>query len=161
MYNVISRLNKGDSFVCFRESKLTRILQPYLGGNSITSIICTISPVRSNYQETVNTLRFGMCAGGIKNDVKINVKENIKPPCIDEMEEILRQTKEEELKLLEEVENQKRNIEVNEIEYEAKTKELEVIYETYLEALQLKKDLINLKTDRQSALEKGRTKLAE
>ena len=79
MYNVISKLNKGSSFVCFRESKLTRILQPYLGGNSITAIVCTISPLRSNYQETVNTLRFGICAGGIKNDVKVNVKENFKP----------------------------------------------------------------------------------
>lgn len=73
MYNVITKLNSGAGFVSFRESKLTRILQPYLGGNSLTSIICAISPDRTNLQESLNTLRFAMCAGGIKNDVKKNV----------------------------------------------------------------------------------------
>lgn len=74
MYNVIKKLNQRASFICFRESKLTRILQPYLGGNSLTSIICNINPKISNYQESVNTLRFALCAGGIKNNVKINVE---------------------------------------------------------------------------------------
>lgn len=161
MYNVISKLNKGESFVCFRESKLTRILQPYLGGNSITAIVCTVSPVKSNFQETVNTLRFGMCAGGIKNDVKINLKENTPPPCIDEMASLLKKTREEENTLLEEVELHKRSIEENEAEYEAKTKELEMIYETYLEALQIKKELIHLKSQKQEALEKGKAKVGE
>lgn len=161
MYNVISKLNKGVSFVCFRESKLTRILQPYLGGNSITAIICTISPMRSNYQETVNTLRFGICAGGIKNDVKANITENIAPACVDEMEAMLQQTRDEENMLAKEVEDQKRTLEINEAEYEAKTKELEVIYETYLEAMQIKKDLIELRTEKQKALENGKSKLAE
>lgn len=158
---MISKLNKGTAFVCFRESKLTRILQPYLGGNSITAIICTISPLKSNYQETVNTLRFGICAGGIKNDVKVNVKENTRPECIDEMEAILKQTREEETMLQEEVENQKRVIEQNEAEYETKARELEVIYETYLEALKIKKELVSLRTERQQKLEKGRARLVE
>lgn len=147
--------------MCFRESKLTRILQPYLGGNSITAIVCTISPLRSNYQETVNTLRFGICAGGIKNDVKVNVKENVKPACIDEMEVMLQETRDEENMLAAEVEEQKRTLEINEAEYEAKTKELEVIYETYLEALQIKKDLIEIRSEKQKALEQGKSKLLE
>lgn len=147
--------------MCFRESKLTRILQPYLGGNSITAIVCTISPLRSNYQETVNTLRFGICAGGIKNDVKVNVKENFKPACIDEMEVMLQETRDKENMLAAEVEEQKRTLEINEAEYESKTKELEVIYETYLEALQIKKDLIEIRSEKQKALEQGKSKLLE
>ena len=161
MYNVISKLNKGDSFVCYRESKLTRILQPYLGGNSITAIICTVSPAKSNFQETANTLRFGLCAGSIKNDVKINIKENLAPPCIEEMTNLLRKTKDEEQLLETEVEMQKKSIEENETEYELKTQQLEIIYETYLEALQIKKELVTLKSDKQEALSKGKKNLEE
>lgn len=45
--NVINRLSQaGNSktFINYRDSKLTRILQPALGGNSKTAIICTITP---------------------------------------------------------------------------------------------------------------------
>jgi len=45
MYNVINKLNKNEKFIGFRESKLTRILEPYLGGNSYTAIICNIHPL--------------------------------------------------------------------------------------------------------------------
>lgn len=161
MYTVISKLNKGDGFVCFRESKLTRILQPYLGGNSLTAIICTVSPAKTNLQESANTLRFGMCAGGIKNDVKVNLKENLPSACVDEMAALLKTVKEEENQLIEEVEMHKKTIEENEADYEAKTRELETIYETYLEALQIKKELVKLKSEKQAALEKSRTKIGE
>ena len=60
--NVINRLstaNGGKTFINFRDSKLTRILQPALGGNSKTAIICTMTGTLSNYQETLNTLHFG------------------------------------------------------------------------------------------------------
>ena len=77
------------------------------------------------------------------------------------MATLLKSTKDEENTLVEEVELHKRSIEENEAEYEAKTKELEIIYETYLEALQIKKDLINLKSQKQDALEKGRARAAE
>ena len=33
----------------FRDSKLTRILQNSLGGNSLTAVICTISPASVNF----------------------------------------------------------------------------------------------------------------
>jgi len=71
--NVISKLAvKEGSFINYRDSKLTRILQPFLGGNSKTAVICNINPLLSNYAETINTLKFGMSAGAIKNQVRIN-----------------------------------------------------------------------------------------
>jgi len=42
--------------VPYRESKLTRILENALGGNSKTIMICAISPALSNYEETLSTL---------------------------------------------------------------------------------------------------------
>jgi centromeric protein E len=95
MYNVITKLNKKADFICFRESKLTRILQPYLGGNSLTAIICNINPLISNYNESVSTLRFAMCAGGIKNNVKINFKAKDNSKLIEDMENDLKAIEEE------------------------------------------------------------------
>ena len=89
MYNVIKKLNQKANYICFRESKLTRLLQPYLGGNSLTSIICNVNPHITNYQESVNTLRFALCAGGIKNNVKINLKKADNFKEIEAMEEDL------------------------------------------------------------------------
>lgn len=73
--NVINRLssaNGGKTFINFRDSKLTRILQPALGGNSKTAIICTMTQCLSNYQETLNTLHFGQKAKHVKTTVNVN-----------------------------------------------------------------------------------------
>lgn len=45
-------------FVPFRNSKLTRVLQESLGGNSLTSMLATVSPCSSSFEETVSTLRY-------------------------------------------------------------------------------------------------------
>lgn len=58
--------------VTYRGSKLTRILQESLGGNSKTTLIITCSPHTDNYLETLSTLRFGVSAKKIKNKPKIN-----------------------------------------------------------------------------------------
>jgi centromeric protein E len=48
--NVINKLAEGKSaHIPYRDSKLTRILQMALGGNSLTAIVCTISPASINY----------------------------------------------------------------------------------------------------------------
>ena len=73
--NVIKKLNKNNKYVSFRDSKLTRILKPVLSGNSRTSIICTINPLTKFMSETINTLRFGISAGGIKMKVQQNIKD--------------------------------------------------------------------------------------
>jgi len=58
---VINALTDGKStHIPYRDSKLTRVLQESLGGNSKTSLIVTCSPSVFNDQETVSTLRFGM-----------------------------------------------------------------------------------------------------
>lgn len=68
---VISKLSRREEFVGYRESKLTRILQPALTGNVMVSVICTVNPLRPNLQESINTLKFGTCAGVIKKKLDI------------------------------------------------------------------------------------------
>lgn len=70
---VINSLTDGKStHVPYRDSKLTRVLQEALGGNSKTSLIITCSPSPYNEAETLGTLRFGMRAKAIKNKPKVN-----------------------------------------------------------------------------------------
>lgn len=56
----------------FRESKLTRLLQDSLGGRTKTCIIATISPARSNLEETLSTLDYALRAKSIKNKPELN-----------------------------------------------------------------------------------------
>ncbi|EIE85769.1 kinesin heavy chain [Rhizopus delemar RA 99-880] len=60
------------SHIPYRDSKLTRILQESLGGNSRTTLIINCSPSSYNEAETLSTLRFGMRAKTIKNKAKVN-----------------------------------------------------------------------------------------
>ncbi|ORX62146.1 kinesin heavy chain [Hesseltinella vesiculosa] len=70
---VINSLTDGKSnHVPYRDSKLTRILQESLGGNSRTTLIINCSPNSYNEPETISTLRFGVRAKTIKNKAKVN-----------------------------------------------------------------------------------------
>ncbi|KAJ4295484.1 Kinesin heavy chain [Kalmusia sp. IMI 367209] len=70
---VINSLTDGkSSHIPYRDSKLTRILQESLGGNSRTTLIINCSPSSYNDAETLSTLRFGMRAKSIKNKAKVN-----------------------------------------------------------------------------------------
>lgn len=72
---VINALTDGkSSHIPYRDSKLTRILQESLGGNSRTSLIINCSPSSFNDAETLSTLRFGMRAKNIRNKAKINTE---------------------------------------------------------------------------------------
>lgn len=72
---VINALTDGKStHVPYRDSKLTRILQESLGGNSRTTLIINCSPSGYNDAETLSTLRFGMRAKSIKNKAKVNAE---------------------------------------------------------------------------------------
>ena len=74
--NVIKSLSQGNAHIPYRDSKLTRILQESLGGNTKTMLILCCSPDLSNIEETLSTLRFGKSAKNIKNQVKVNVRRS-------------------------------------------------------------------------------------
>uniref|UniRef100_A0A8D0CWN6 Kinesin family member 21A n=1 Tax=Sander lucioperca TaxID=283035 RepID=A0A8D0CWN6_SANLU len=73
--NVISALgdrSKRSSHVPYRDSKLTRLLQDSLGGNSQTVMIACVSPSDRDFMETLNTLKYANRARNIKNKVMVN-----------------------------------------------------------------------------------------
>lgn len=74
--NVISALcdeKRGSNLhIPYRVSKLTRLLQDSLGGNSRTVMIACVSPADINYCETLNTLRYADRARQIKNKPVVN-----------------------------------------------------------------------------------------
>ncbi|XP_061568963.1 kinesin-1 heavy chain-like [Cololabis saira] len=72
--NVISALAEGSSYVPYRDSKMTRILQDSLGGNCRTTMVICCSPSSFNDAETRSTLLFGQRAKTIKNTVILNVE---------------------------------------------------------------------------------------
>ena len=83
--NVINKLvevQQGKKiYIPYRDSKLTRLLSQALGGNSLTTIICTVSPASINYYQTLSTLRFATRAKSVKlrvtNNEYIDDKEKI------------------------------------------------------------------------------------
>lgn len=78
--NVINALteSKKGGFIPYRDSKLTRILQESLGGNSQTVLVITCSLSGYNDRETLSTLRFGLRAKSIKNAIKQNAQRSAK-----------------------------------------------------------------------------------
>lgn len=76
--NVISALTEEGKkgHVPYRDSKLTRILQDSLGGNSRTSMIACVSPAEINFEETLNTLKYASRARNIKNKPIVNRDPN-------------------------------------------------------------------------------------
>lgn len=89
--NVISALVDGKSkHIPYRDSKLTRLLQDSLGGNTKTLMVACLSPADNNYEETLSTLRYANRAKNIQNKPKINE---------DPKDALLRQYQEEISKL--------------------------------------------------------------
>ncbi|KAI9893728.1 MAG: kinesin motor protein cin8 [Vezdaea aestivalis] len=69
---VINALVDKSKHIPYRESKLTRILQDSLGGRTKTCIIATVSPARSNLEETISTLDYAFRAKNIRNKPQLN-----------------------------------------------------------------------------------------
>lgn len=69
---VINALVDKSSHIPYRESKLTRLLQDSLGGRTKTCIIATVSPAKSNLEETISTLDYAFRAKNIRNKPQIN-----------------------------------------------------------------------------------------
>ncbi|KAM0687242.1 Kinesin-like protein kif21a, partial [Conglomerata obtusa] len=72
--NVITALSKKSLFIPYRDSKLTRILQHGLGGNSHTLMLANISGSSKDINETFNTLKYATRATNICNDVKKGIE---------------------------------------------------------------------------------------
>ena len=71
--NVINKLSENkNNYIPYRDSKLTRLLSVALGGGSLVTIICNISPTADNFFQTVSTLRFANRAKKIKLKPTIN-----------------------------------------------------------------------------------------
>ncbi len=83
-------VNPKSTHIPYRDSKLTRLLQDSLGGNTKTVMIANVGPSGYNYDETVSTLKYASRAKNIKNDVRINE---------DPKDALLRQFQEEIKKL--------------------------------------------------------------
>ena len=64
--------NEMKQLTCRRESKLTRLLQDSLGGRTKTCIIATVSPARTNLEETISTLNYAFRAKDIRNKPQTN-----------------------------------------------------------------------------------------
>jgi kinesin family protein 5 len=62
----------------YRDSKLTRILQEALGGNSKTTLIIALSMCTYNDKESLGTLRFGNRAKSIKNKPVVNEEKSVR-----------------------------------------------------------------------------------
>ena len=153
---VINNLTDGKStHVPYRESKLTRVLQESLGGNSKTCLIITCSPSIYNESETLSTLRFKEKEKKIKNKPKINkeitvaelqklverLKENLKQANarINQLENFIKQNglkiPESDYKKEDEEEEEKKK----EKEEKEKEKDAELKYEEIKKKLDNKK----------------------
>uniref|UniRef100_A0AAQ5ZDX0 Kinesin motor domain-containing protein n=1 Tax=Amphiprion ocellaris TaxID=80972 RepID=A0AAQ5ZDX0_AMPOC len=65
-------------FIPYRDSVLTWLLKDSLGGNSMTTMIATISPADVNYGESLNTLRYATRAKNIMNSPTVNEDGSVK-----------------------------------------------------------------------------------
>ncbi|CAG6017581.1 unnamed protein product [Menidia menidia] len=65
-------------FIPYRDSVLTWLLKDSLGGNSITTMVATISPADVNYGETLSTLRYASRAKNIVNSPTVNEDGSLK-----------------------------------------------------------------------------------
>lgn len=77
--NVVTRLQTAhsqgqqNSFIPYRDSKLTRLLQGSLGGDCITSVIATIVPTAEDFDECLSTLQFASRCRSVQNAPKMNI----------------------------------------------------------------------------------------
>ncbi|EDV29475.1 uncharacterized protein TRIADDRAFT_1085, partial [Trichoplax adhaerens] len=162
--NVISALVDGKSkHIPYRDSKLTRLLQDSLGGNTKTLMVACISPADNNYDETLSTLRYANRAKNIKNKPRIN--EDPKDALIRQYQEEIKKLKsmltvspteneqneqarlklmEEKEKLKNQYENQMSNLEqkfqseqANRAKLESEVANIKDEYENKLEQLRL------------------------
>jgi hypothetical protein len=65
-----------NSHIPYRDSKLTRVLQNSLGGNSFTTVIATVHPVARYYEECLSSLQFANRCRNVRNYPRVNYVED-------------------------------------------------------------------------------------
>lgn len=78
----------------YRDSKLTRLLQDSLGGNTKTKIIATLSPSLDCLDESISTLKFADRAKQVMVTVRVNEQREIDPAYVEKLESELEQLRE-------------------------------------------------------------------
>jgi len=102
----------------YRDSKLTRLLQDSLGGNSRTIMLACTSPAHCNIEESINTLRYATSARSIKNTVQQNIEQNVsheeaaKLQKKKEMEDLLRSAQSANQRLQQQVEDLQKKLQL-------------------------------------------------
>jgi centromeric protein E len=69
---VIHALSQPGTHVSFRDSKLTRLLQPSLSGNAKMAVVCCVTPSEKYIEETRSTLQFASRAKLVKTHATVN-----------------------------------------------------------------------------------------
>ena len=85
-------VNPKSTHIPYRDSKLTRMLQSSLGGNTKTVMLANVGPSSDNHEETISTLKYANRAKNIKNDVGIN--EDPKDALLRQFQEEIKRLKE-------------------------------------------------------------------
>jgi hypothetical protein len=80
--------------VPYRDSKLTRLLQDSLGGNTKTKIIATLSPSLDCIDESISTLKFADRAKQVMVTVRVNEQREIDPAYVEKLEDEIQRLKE-------------------------------------------------------------------
>lgn len=79
---VVDALNEGAARIPYRDSKLTRLLQDSLGGDSRACIVANIAPSKHLYFDTYNSLNFASKSRNIVNRPVVHQTYNAPPPVI-------------------------------------------------------------------------------
>lgn len=69
---VIHALSQPGTHVSYRDSKLTRLLQPSLSGNAKMAVVCCVTPSEKYIEETRSTLQFASRAKLVKTHATVN-----------------------------------------------------------------------------------------
>ena len=113
----LSEKQAQNTHIPYRNSNLTKILRNSIGGNSLTSIVCTASPCFSCYEMTQSTLQLATLAKTIINKAIINIKSaspvellQIYQRDIHILRSTLANQREENEKMIYELNNQKKSV---------------------------------------------------
>jgi len=93
-------LADGQPHVPMRDSKLTRLLGDYFGGNSRTVMLATVAPVATHASETLSTLEFAQHTASVRQCARVNRRERVVDSAalqrqVDEAQELLERQKAE------------------------------------------------------------------